>query len=1442
MTGAADLIPAAPMTSEAKRALSTTVRALRERLLADLHDATDSAYRLSVRTRDAGLGEAARRRRERLQAWIDEQVRTQSTANGKKSKQAERSKADFRRDAEQQAAYTLLNRLVLVRLIEAADPRRPAVVTGGWQSRGYQDFRQLAAALARRSPGSGQALLGGSGHGTDETEGYAFLLRLVFEDLATELPGLFGSAGIADLIPIPASTLRHLVEALDDPALASCWTDDMTLGWVYQYWNDPAREALDAKLNDGGKVEPHEIASKTQMFTERYMVDWLLQNSLGPMWLAMCQKHGWTPEVEGQGVLAALEERRTEWREKRERGEVELTALMPLHSDAEQRWAYYVPQPIPPEAVQSAPDSIRDLKLLDPAVGSGHFLVVAFDLLFALYQEEARHRSESGDDQWTDRAIVERILEHNLHGIDLDPRAVQIAAAALWLKAKRTCPEAEPARLQLVASDLRLAGLPDDDPALVELRHTVQQETGIPPVLTDTIVEALRGADHLGSLLKVDAAVDAAIEQHERSIAGGTQLLLEDGSDLLLEDGSGLLLEGSRSSIRQELERFLSRHGGQNDLGLRLRGEQLARGIRFLRLVHEGQYDLVVGNPPYQGTSKMVDASYVKKHYPRGKADLFAAFLERGLQLACEGGVSALLTMRNWMFIKQYAKLREHLLEAYDLRGLGDFAVGAFDEVPNDVLSVVVSVFRAARRVDTPSIAQQPTPPDDTSYDRERTRRKRAATLCHVGRHEFTAEALQVVPEWPLVYWWDHEPLARYRETPLVGQVSPARQGLATADNARFLRRPWEVCCGRSQTHECWVPYIKGAAGRVWMEPYDHAVLWARAGLQIQCFERNGKQASRPQNQELYFKKGVAFSMIGASFTARAHWYQSIFGHMGSSVFPDDPALAVCALNSTASRQVLSSLNPGVHFEVGDVNRLPMLTIPDAAEIFRTIVEAFSVHESRREPSIEFKQPGPSPWTHAQEWAQLAVDREENSSLPVYAERLEDEATTDHLGFAIGVALGRFGADAAGIVNPDDLSAGDALPTGVLFLDGAQMGGFSAGLSEAFHKGLDSLGHPCAAILRRTWETRGEAIDPDSDLRTYLRTRFFDEVHRPMYENRPIHWPLSSAKKTFVAWVNIHRWNADTLRVLLADHLRPAQQRLEGQLADLRSARDGVDPKAAKMAEKQLAKVQKWREELDEFVQNVEQCAEHGPPPASAKGTEREVDARYDPDLDDGVMINSAALWPLLEPQWKAPKKWWKELTAAKGRKDYDWSHLAMRYFPRRVDGKCQTDPSLGVAHSCFWRYHSAKAWAWELRLQDEIGPDFRIEEAPYDPPGLPTGPTGDPGHSAHRAAYLKDHPAEALAAVEKEALRRRGRGKDATTIAELHLLEPGLWSALPSECWALELRIIEKQEADFHLRAPDESKARAAYEVAHPAEVQARKALLAKLTPTDLFESTGHG
>ena len=1311
-----------PLTPDAKKLLAETIRGtketpekgLRGRLLQTIHDEAERQYRLAVPTATAGLDEAHRVRRERIEAWIDERARAGKPKNKTELKAA---RDRLLAEAEKEAAATALNRHVLLRQLEALALSKPAVLTGGWNSKAYREFREFAPGLTN-----------------DDSEGFATLLQLVFDELAVDLPGLFGDVGLTRLFPIPASMLRELVERLDDRELASAWSDDTTLGWVYQFWNDPDREALDAKINGGGKIESHEIASKTQMFTERYMVEWLLQNSLGLMWLSMCEKHGWTADA--QRVLPTLEARRVDWRRRRDAGEVLLDALMPIDGELEDHWKYYVPQPIPADAVEKAPQSVRSLKILDPACGSGHFLVIAFGLLAALYREEARHRGEVIGE----REIAESILENNLFGIDIDPRAIQIAAAALYLKAKSLAKEVRPRTINLVAPVLQLGNLTADDPAVVHLREDLKREAGIPEELTDRILSSLAGVDHLGSLLKVDAAVDEAIRSVEVEFerAGGQGDLWKGYRPQQIK----LSVGAAKATILERIERFLARHSKSEDLGLRLDGEQLAAGVRFVRIAREGAYDVVGGNPPYQGTSKMADSGYVAKSYPRGKTNLYAAFLERGPELVREGGISALLTLRSWMFDGQFTELRGHLLRDYDLRAIGDFDRGAFDEVPNEVLAVSAPVIRRAGHAGVFSVATQPTPLAEKSYDRQRTNRKRAAVLAQVGRYEFNPRGFDVIEGAPIVYWWSEEFLREYAKSLKLGAQSPARQGLATADNARFLRCVWELAphavgAVRSQQEETpsdsfsWFPFIKGAGGRVWFEPLSDVIAWSRRGLELSVFERGVIR-----NPDYFFRSGVAYSTIGSDFSGRAHRFKSIFDAMGQSVFPERIDQIVCLLNSSVSRFVLASLNPSVHFQVGDVNRLPVLAVESSEAIHATLDGTFTEHEFAREPSVEFRRPGPSAWTYAQSWAQRAVDRAPGEPLPPYAAAYHPPASASHVSFALGAALGRFDIHGTGIV---DAPPPDALPVGILFLSAA---------SER-----DSLHHTACAPLRSAWAEHAAHVAPGDDLRTYLRKSFFD-FHKKLYESRPIYFPLSSAKKSFVAFISIHRWRDDTLSVFLADHLMPEKRRLEGELEDLRSARTTAANKTK--TERRFAEAQKLLEELTDFITKVAEIAEKGPPPPDDKTPRRETDARYTMDLDDGVMVNSAALWPLLEPQWKDPKKWWKELATASGRKDYDWSHLAARYFPKRVAEKCEKDPSLAVAHKCFWALHPAKAYAWELRLQDEIRPEFTIDE---------------PGSDEARAKFLADHAktaAEIRATETKRRERKAAKAEDETEAGPL--------------------------------------------------------------------------
>lgn len=1396
-TGSAGGFTNGLQTPEVKARLSDVVRARRAALVKAIGDEADSAWRLSLSVERAGLAEGPRLERKRLEQALQTQVDAALAAGGKRET-AEKARKRLLTAMVTRAAATFFNRVVALRQLEALRLSRPVVVTGGFASGGWREFREYAPALL-----------------DDENGAYALLLRLLFDERAVDLPGLFGDAGETEWFRVPAHAVRETVEALDDPVLREAWTDGTLLGWVYQFWNDPDRDALDEKIDGGGKIEPHEIAAKTQIFTERYLVEWLLQNSIGAAWLAICAKNGWTPDVVAHGTLEGLEARRADWRGKRARGEVGLEDLMPVEPGEEDRWKYWVVRELPPDAGTFARDSVRDVKLLDPACGSGHFLVIAFDLLAALYEEEARHRGES----WTREQIAAWIIEDNLHGIDIDPRAVQIAAAALMITAKVYAPAVVPARVNLVASNLGLASLPDTDPALRALFEAVELEARIPQALTRTIVDALKGADHLGSLLKVDHAVDGAIARADKKYKG------EDADGQLVFTHAG---KQARGSILASLDEFLKAHTSADDLGLRTGAAQLAAGVRFIRLVQEGQYDLVVGNPPYFGTGGLAEAGYVAKHYKEGKADLYAAFLMRGLQLAREGGTSALLTMRNWMFLGQYEGLRRVLVDQHDLRLIGDVDRGAFEGILDEIVSTTITAVRKVAPADAVSVAMQPTPREDRSRDGRRTSRKRAALLAGEGRYAFRPSSLQVIEGRPLIYWWDEAFVQQYASAPKIGNVSPARFGATTGADVRFLVRPWEIDIRNLMVTRdelslnpsafSFVPWIKGGDGSVWIEPLQYAVRWSRCCLELITFgEKSAGLALR--NPDHYFRLGVVFSMIGASFTGRLHRFASIFTNAGSSLFPEEPSRFVCLLNSSMARELMSALNPSVNFTVGDVNRLPLFPIESADDIVATLDIAFTEHEAAREPSVEFRRPGPSPWRAAQEWAQTAVDRPAGDPLPPYTPEHDAEPATDHLSFALGVALGRFDAFERGVLDPRTLmplpaaassspwpgsphaasapaAASSAFPSSPHAASAhpaassppspqpphaasahaavppsphaASAHSAASSVCDAFlppheqarlaailpHGTLflsacnedDGLSHPAARVLHEAWEKHGPRIAPNSDLRTYLREKFFADVHRKMYENRPVHFPLSSSKRTFVAWVNIHRFDDTTLLTLLADHLEPEMTRLEGDIVSVLEASKGG--RLAGRDENRLAQLQKWRDELRAFIDLVYQCAERGAPPADPRDPKRETDARFHLDLDDGVMINSAALWPLLEPQWKDPRKWWRELSCAEGKKDYDWAHLAARYWPARVAAKCATDPSLAVAHGCFWRLHPEKAYQWEQRLKLEIGPHFTLDE---------------PDAATHRAAFESAHPDRCAAITDAEQRRHARRAARAS-------------------------------------------------------------------------------
>jgi SAM-dependent methyltransferase len=859
-----------------------------------------------------------------------------------------------------------------------------------------------------------------------------------------------------------AATPPWLEAALSDPVLEPCWSEPATAGWAHQAFHEAHLAEINARLEAGGQLEADELARKTQLFTDRYMVDWLVDNSLGVVWGAMCAAHGWPDGA---------------------------------------AWPCRIP-PLPDDLAEHLPDDLTGLRILDPACGTGNFLLVLVERLLLLYRLQSARLGLLH----SDAESIRRILEDNLVGADIDDEALAVCAVALRSRA---------AALGVTVTP-RLHALPAP----------------------------------LGALGAVPGA---------------------------------------------------------------------------------GGYHIVIGNPPYLSARLMAPA--LRDALPQ-TPDLYAAFLRRGLSLCGPGGVSAMVTMRGWLFTGQYQDLREHLL-THRIAALGDLGTGAFAGITGQVVSVVMSaIWRLPPAERIRVVAARQGEPEQ----------RRAALIAQDEHHEIRPDDLAAIPGRPLLYWWSPSLLRRYREAPLLGDRLTIRQGMATGNNARFLRRPWEVDpeqVWRRRTDEPladrpdrrFVPYVKGAAGREWIEGLCDVIDWDRDGMQVKIMHeaRYGSYSKRIPSEAHFLRPAACFTKIGARFSARIPRYRSIFDVAGSAILAADPRPVVCMLNSRLARQVLEDLNPTVNFQVGDVARLPLLPVSDAATICANLERAFTEHAAVTETCQEFVRPGPSPWAWACRWAQEAVDRPEGASLPPWEPILEPPMAEDHLSFALSVLLGR-------------LPGGPALPGGALFLSGAG--------------GPDGLDHPAAASLQACWARHALG----GTLRDWLRLRFFPD-HLRRFESRPVIFPLSSARRTFVILVSIHRWSPATLPELLESHLRPTRRRL----------RDAGHPALG---------------ELCDLTDAVERLATVGP-------EHREVDAPFVPALSDGVMVSSAAIWPLLHPLWKAPRRWWAAGMPLSGPRSFAWSAHAGRYFPDTVAGLCRQDASLSVAHGCLSTHHPELAARW---------------------------------------------------------------------------------------------------------------------------------------------------
>ena len=1113
--------------------------------------------------------------------------------------------------------------------------------------------------------------------------------------LSGEVRSLFDPDDLpSHLFPRPR-VLRDLIELLNAPEVAEAWApgSDETLGWVYQYFNEQEKAGVfDRLYNKKQKIRAQDVPAATQLFTPRWIVRQLVHNTLGRLWVEM---HPDSRLAEG------------------------LDYLVPLAGDTP-------PQPVKP---------VREITALDPACGTMHFGLVAFDLFAQMYREEIEHAGEPG---WPEESSVTNeaeipaaILRNNLFGMDIDLRAVQLSALTLYLKAKSLNPKASITASNLACADVRL---PPDD----RIEDLIREASLGRPVYERLLRAAwkrLCNTSVAGSLVRVEEDVAALIEEErERFNREGLQPDLSgDAAGFGEEVTTEGFWEGLKHEIFAAFDDYARRRTETGDDESYFVGEA-REGMRILDVMLR-RYDVVVANPPYLSRRNMNKplADFLGGAYPASKGDLYAAFIERCCELLDEGGRVGMITQQSFMFISSYEKLRTGLLEDQAIEAVCHVGPRAFAEIGGEKVNTVMFVLsrEGEERQGDHSIGTYFRLTREPDAKAKRLGFERALSQLESGGEaaavfRYRQGDLRSIPGTPWVYWITPGLRHLFERLPNLKGSSPPRQGLATADNFRFLRYWWEV--GESETArgyrngweanesgERWFPYMKGGEFRRWYGNQELTVNWASDGLEMRSFD-----PSVIRNPGFYFQRGVTWSdLTTGRFAARLSPAGFVFDVKGSSAFPSNAPMLLGILNSGFAHFTLSLLNPTASFQVGDLSRLP---IPDSSSdtlehLVEEAIELAKADSAEDETTYDFVAPPEwrtGPEDVGRRKARLAeVEAEIDEEIYcLYGISGEDRAAIEaELAQPTAAEDGASGSSADGAKDDEStVERRDLAQRWISYAVGLLLGRFSPGRQDALgHSDFqDEVNESLAALVDLDGVATLEADHPDdlaakveraleiifsedetprlleaagvagsvNGLRRYLARDFFKE-HVRVYRKRPVYWLLQSPGKTYSLYLFHERITPDTLHLLrgnryLGGRINAASDRISELSQKVSSAPQGTEKK--RLA-KELDSLETHLTDLEAFSRNLADVTSRKDSEGATVG--------WRPELDDGVLLNLAPLHTLM-PSWATePNKAWNALESG----NYDWSHTAMRYWPERVSEACRNNKSFAIAHGLLDEY-----------------------------------------------------------------------------------------------------------------------------------------------------------
>jgi hypothetical protein len=739
-----------------------------------------------------------------------------------------------------EAAFTHLNRLIAIRIAEAIG-LLPESLANGPQSRGFRDLGEIMPMLAGD---------------------YRAYLRLCGDELAADAPVLFDPRN--PLLALEPSTviLEQLVALFADSSTTTIWGAPDTLGWVYQFFNDRSIRTSAAPRDS------NDLAVRNQFFTPRYVVDYLVQNTLGRR-LVDADPH------------------------------TKLLDDLDLLLDA----------PTTP----GPPIDLSDITVLDPACGSGHFLLGCYDLLERAWE----HRG-------VDPGVAAPLIVETLWGIDIDPRCAQVASAAIMLRARRYCRDTEIPPPHIVTARPVPRG-----PALTDLLGALD-----PPRrrLVERMVDSLDATPELGSLLKADELLATELKgsmfgsgRIEGTLAEALpqQAFAEDERAVL--DALGII---GNSVSATPADRLFAAEAGD--------------ALRFIEAMSR-RYDVVLMNPPF-GEPIPSSKGYLKAAYPWipwKDYNLLAAFVGRGMDLLAPRGYLGAITSRTGLFLASFEKWRREILLAHRFVAMLDLG--------SDVMEG--AMVEAAAYV----IAKQPSSPDDVATfvrllketDRSEAVHRIVGSINKGDLPEIAVRVrmgeLEKAPAAIFAYWDPSGLRSHLTELPpLEGSGAMARQGLATADDFRFVRTLWEVNArrvgmSRQDTYmgRPWCSFAKGGEYSPYYSDFELVLNWSRGGEEIRTFDK-----AVIRNEQHYFAPGVTWPERTVSgFAPQICPPGLIFSVVGPLCRVDDEQarlVLLAWLNSRPVRWVIESTasageetkkggTAARHYTIGGVQRMPWI-------------------------------------------------------------------------------------------------------------------------------------------------------------------------------------------------------------------------------------------------------------------------------------------------------------------------------------------------------------------------------------------------------------------------------------------------------------------------------------------------------------------------------------